>query len=127
MATQPIINMPSPIISEAAPLPKENASSRSSTQQNKNASQPCEQRNTAVAEQQAQPPPFVRFAISEIVVNRLAKVGAACFGQLIGWQMDYETQRTLPRNLFRRADDVLLSVVVEITLVKGRGIERVNN
>jgi len=46
---------------------------------------------------------------------------------LIGWQMDDETQRTLPRNLFRRAGDVLLSIVVEITLVKGRGIERVNN
>ena len=81
-------------MSEAAPLPKEKASSRKQHAA-KQERQPCDQCDTAVAEQQAKSPPFVRFAISEIVVDRLAEVGGAGFGQLIGWQMDYETQRTL--------------------------------
>ena len=83
------------------------------------------QRDPAVAEQQTQPPLFVRLAIGEIVVYRLAEIGGAFFGQLIGWQVDHKTQRALARNLFGRADDILFSVLVEITLVKGRGIERI--
>lgn len=66
-----------------------------------------------------------RFVISKIVVNRFAEIDAACCGQLICWQIDDKTRRTLSRNLFGRADDVFFSILVEITLMKGGGIERV--
>ena len=45
--------------------------------------QPSVQGDTAIAEQEAESPPFVHFATSEIVMNSLTEVGMPVWGNLI--------------------------------------------
>jgi len=72
-----------------------------------------------MAEQKAEPPPFVCFAISKIVMNSRPAVGGADLGHLIRRQVDDKAQWSLVWNFFGRADDVIFCVLIKLPLVKG--------
>ncbi len=85
--------------------------------------QPGGERYAAVAEQRAEPLLFGLSAVSKIILNCLFKILLPTLRHLIDRQMNHE--RPLARKLFRRTNYVFLGVTIEVALVKGRWIERI--
>ena len=69
-----------------------------------------------------QPPPGLVGPVGEVVMNAGGEIRGFA-RRLAGWQVDDQRQRLVERVLVGGVDDVLLGILVEVTLVKGRRIE----